>query len=61
MQNNFLFVLFCFSFLFFYLKKFFFVAKRDNFGVGGKEKGKVNQLDVGNKKDQHNYKTRTCV
>ena len=24
------------------------------------EKGKVNQLDVGNKKDQHNnYKTRT--
>ena len=25
------------------------------------EKGKVNQLDVGNKKDQHNYKTRTCV
>ena len=25
------------------------------------EKGKVNQLDVGNKKDQHNYKTRTFV
>ena len=25
------------------------------------EKGKVNQLDEGNKKDQHNYKTRTCV
>ena len=25
------------------------------------EKGKVNQLDVGNEKDQHNYKTRTCV
>ena len=25
------------------------------------EKGKVNQLDVGNKKDQHNYKTRTCI
>ena len=25
------------------------------------EKGKVNQLTVGNKKDQHNYKTRTCV
>ena len=25
------------------------------------DKGKVNQLDVGNKKDQHNYKTRTCV
>ena len=26
------------------------------------EKGKVNQLDVGNKKDQHNnYKTRTWV
>ena len=27
----------------------------------GNEKGKVNQLDVGNKKDQHNYKTRTCL
>ena len=25
------------------------------------EKGKVNQLDVENKKDKHNYKTRTCV
>ena len=25
------------------------------------EKGKVNQLDVGNKKAQHNYKTRTWV
>ena len=25
------------------------------------ENGKVNQLDVGNKKDQHNYKTRTCI
>ena len=25
------------------------------------EKGKVNQLDVGNKKDQHNYKTRASV
>ena len=38
MQNNFLFVLFCFIFLFFYLKIFFFVAKRDNFGVGGGKK-----------------------
>ena len=26
-----------------------------------KENEKVNQLDVGNKKDQHNYKTRTCI
>ena len=25
------------------------------------EKGKVNQLDVGNRKIQNNYKTRTCV
>ena len=25
------------------------------------EKGKVNQLGVGNKKDQHNYKTRMCA
>ena len=27
----------------------------------GNEKGKVTQLHVGNKKDQQNYKTRTCV
>ena len=25
------------------------------------EKGKVNQLDVGDKKDQHNYQTSTCI